>query len=93
MFGTIDISFKPGGETVPNILQMIESRGHTLRALRLIPCFGGGQATLKVDIGTCRSTPEMVDLASRLLALEETIEVIHSATCRSSSDSGCLLPT
>lgn len=83
MIGCIDIEFRPQRETIPKILGIIDEQGYTLRGIRLIP--GAERGTLKVDIGGCRATPEVLALADKLLALDDTVSVIHGAKIASAA--------
>lgn len=79
MIGCIDIEFRPGKDVVPRILEIIDEQGFTLRGLRLIPCCDPKRSTLKVDLGTCSASPEMVALSDLLIRLTGAISVIHGA--------------
>lgn len=79
MIGCIDVEFRPSDGVVPRILGVIGREGYTIQSLRLIPSWGGASSTLKVNIGTCRATPEVRALADQILLLDETIAVTHGA--------------
>lgn len=79
MIGSMAIDFRPGDGALPRILQLIDREGFPLLGIRLIPCHGAGRCTLRLDLGGRAFGPQLQALEERLLALEDTIEVIHHA--------------
>ena len=79
MIGCLSIDFRPSGNSLPRLLEIIDAEDFALRGLRVLPCAGEERSTLRLDIGGCPSRPRLDALERRLRACEQVIDVIHWA--------------